>query len=236
MLTRIFISCALVVLVLTGQAQVAENITASFKDGKATITYDLNGLRAKEVYIVTIYASYNGFSVPLKLVSGDVGKEVNEGKGKKIEWSASAEAGSQYRNDITFRISVALLFTPLEFINPTGGSIRRGSTTVIEWIGGYLSNEKELELYKGNQRVASLGKMKDVWLYQWEIPKDIEQGNDYTLRLSGKNENLVSNTFRIKRRTPLLVKLSPLIVAAAVIPFLRGSSESNALPGAPTPE
>lgn len=219
------------------QGQSAENITATFKDGNATITYDLIGFKAKEIYLVDLYASYNNFSSPLKLVSGEVGKNIREGKGKKIEWKASEEAGN-YTGTITFRVRIALVFFPLEFVNPTGGAIRRGHTTIIEWQGGFISNKKELELYKGSERIASLGEMENVWQYTWTVPKDLEKGDDYTLRLKGGNENLVSNTFRIKRRTPLLLKLSPLFVAAAIIPFLGGSesSDSQRLPNAPAPE
>jgi hypothetical protein len=240
MLLRSAIFCFLMTFfILNCRGQFAENITPVFKNGHATITYDLIGLKAKETYIVSVYASYNNFNSPLVLVSGDVGKNIQEGKGKKIEWKASEEAGN-YKGDITFRINVALLFTPLEFINPTGGAIRRGRTTTIEWRGGYISNDKVLELYKGSERIATLAKVKNVWLYKWLIPKDLEKGNDYTLKLSGGNESLVSNPFRIKRRTPLLLKLSPLFAAAAIIPFLGGTESSGSntltLPGAPDPE
>jgi hypothetical protein len=238
MLLRSVTVCFLVTfLIIHCRGQFAENITSAFEHGRAIITYDLVGLKAKETYIISLYASHNNFSSPLKLVSGDVGRNITEGKGKKIEWNASEEAAN-YKGTITFRIDVALLFTPLEFINPTGGAIRRGTTAIIEWRGGYIGNEKELVLYKGSVRVATLGKMKNVWQYTWAIPKDIERGDDYTLRLSGGNENLTSNAFRIKRRTPLLLKLSPIIAAAAIIPFLKGSepSGSTGLPPAPDPE
>jgi hypothetical protein len=222
--------------VLNCKAQIVQNTVADFKDGHATITYDLIGFKAKELYLVDVYCSHNDFSSPLKLVTGDVGKNIKEGKGKKIEWKAAEEAGA-YKEPLTFHVKIALLFQPLEFINPTGGAIRRGHTTIIEWQGGFTDNEKELELYKGSERVASLGKMKNVWQYSWQIPKDIEKGSDYTLKLTGGSESLTSSAFRIKPRIPLLLKLSPLFVAAAIIPFLGGSKTSEkALPNAPLPE
>src|SRR5262245_16667782 len=72
--------------------QSVENLTSVFKDGNATITYDLVGFRAKELYIVDLYSSHNNFLRPLKMVSGDVGKNIAEGTGKRIEWKASQEA------------------------------------------------------------------------------------------------------------------------------------------------
>jgi hypothetical protein len=219
-------------------AQSAENITATFKDGIATITYDLVSPKTNELYRVDLYASYNEFNAPLALVSGDVGRNLKAVKGKKREWKAFQESGSS-KDDITFKIKIVLMFQPLEFINPTGGAIRRGHTTIIEWQGGYINNEKELELYHWEKKIASLGKVKGVWQYTWTIPKDLEKGDGYSLKLTGGDESLVSNTFRVKPRTPLLLKLSPVFAAAAIIPFLGGSggpSKGNELPAAPNPE
>jgi len=233
------LQCCMIVsvfLAMHSQGQTIENLNAIFTDGNATITYDLVGFKAKELYLIDLYASYNDFYSPLKLVRGDVGKNITEGKGKKIEWKASEEAKTAGEN-ITFQIKTTLLFQPMEFINPSGGAIRRGHTTIVEWRGGFIDNEKELELYHYEKKVASLGKMKGVWQYTWEIPKDMEKGDGYSLKLVGGTESLTSSTFRIKPRTPLLLKLSPLFVAAAIIPFLGGkSTTSEALPNAPIPE
>ncbi len=133
-----------------------------------------------------------------------------------------------------------IISQPLTFINPTGRFIRKGQSTIVEWQGGDISNEKELELYKGTERIASFGKIKNVWLYRWTVSKDLKKGNDYTFRLTGNGEKIVSSPFSIKPRVPLLVKLSPLIIAAAIIPFLsgeNGTAKNNLiLPGAPDPE
>lgn len=236
LLLALFLFFAMTLLPVSGKGQVIQNTAATFKDSMATITYDLIGFNAKELYLVDVYSSHDDFSIPLKLVSGEVGKNIKQGIGKKIEWRAAEEAGN-FKEPITFRVKIALLFQPLEFINPTGGAIRRGHTTIIEWQGGFINNEKELELYKDNVKVASLGKMKAVWQYTWTIPKDLEKGDGYTLKLSGGGETLVSNSFRIKPRTPLLLKLSPLLVAAAILPFLGGNETSEkGLPNAPVPE
>jgi hypothetical protein len=225
----------MIFLAFNGHGQTVENITSVLKDGVATVTYDLIGFKAKETYLVNLYSSYNEFSFPLKMVSGDVGKDIKEGKGKKIEWKAVQEAPN-YKGELTFRVQITLNFQPLEFINPTGGSIRRGQTTIIEWQGGYSENEKELELYQYDKKVASLGKMKGVWQYTWKISKDLLKGDGYTLKLVGKTESVLSGEFRIKPGTPLLLKLSPLFVTAAIIPFLGGSKTSEkALPNAPSP-
>jgi hypothetical protein len=236
MIRKITIVFLLLLVAMGCRAQYTENLKATFKDGHVTVTYDLVGLKAKERYAVDLYASYNHFRSPLKMVSGDAGKNISEGRGKTIAWNAAAET-NKYSDTTTFQVKIALVFQPLAFINPTGGATRRGREMIVEWYGGIMSNEKELQLYRGAERIATFGKMKNVWQYTWRVPKDIQKGEGYTLRLSGGGENLVSRPFSIKSRTPLLLKLSPVFVAAAALSFLKGSSqESSGLPDPPQPE
>ena len=104
--------------------QTAENIKATFKDGKAIITYELIGVPGRVLYKVDLYASYNNFSEPLKLVIGDVGMNVRAGKWKKIEWEAAKEMGKA-DDSITFQIKSDWISTPsdkpITFLNPNGG-------------------------------------------------------------------------------------------------------------------
>ena len=242
MLHHFTVFCFLMTFIFfNGQGQSAENIRSTFKNGQATITYDMAGAKKEGRYTVTLYASYNDFSTPLKLVSGDVGRDIKAGSNRKIEWRAFEETGSD-KDEIVFKIRITVAPQPLNFITPAGGHIRRGRTTVIEWQGGLTKGglsdeERELELYHWEKKVASLGKMTGVWQYTWTVPKDIEKGDGYSVKLVGKNESCLSRTFRIKSRVPLLAKLSPLIVVAAVIPFLTDHSpERSPLPAAPVPE
>lgn len=218
--------------------QSTENIQSTFKDGRATITYDLVGVPGKELYAVDIYSSHDNFGSPLKLVSGAVGKNIRAGKGKKIEWEAAQEAPN-YNESITFRIKTDWMFTPtvqpIVFTNPTRGFIRRGRAIIIEWKGGISGSEKDLELYRGTELVATIHK-NTIWTYTWTIPSDLKKGKGYTFRLTGPGETGVSNEFKVKSKIPLLLKLSPVIVAAAIIPFLGGSKSEKGLPNAPLPE
>lgn len=217
-------------------SQTVENVKASIQHGSTVVTYDLIGFKAKEIYNVALYASFDNYNKPLKNVKGDVGDGVMEGKGKQIRWDQS-EAGT-FHGEVTFVVRIALVFQPLRFINPTGGGIRKGQKTIIEWQGGYVQNEKELSLYHYDQKVAVLGKFQDRWLVEWIVPKDLKKGDGYSFKLSSPNETLVSNTFRIKSRVPLALKLAPVVAIAAIVPFLGGKEnpDDGSLPSPPNPE
>lgn len=118
--------------------------------------------------------------------------------------------------------------------------MKRGRPAIIEWTGGLrtgqASSEKQLELYRKGKLVTSFGVMK-TWNHTWNVPKDFKKGRGYTLKLTGDGESAESKPFRVKARTPFLLKISPIIVIAAIIPFLDGkSSSSDELPGAPMPD
>lgn len=240
MQARIFTLCAVAFfLAMNCRAQFAENITASFNDSLATITYDLIGVRSGELYSVEVYSSHNYYSSPLQRVSGAVGKNISDGKGKIITWRFTEEVPG-YKGNLSFHIKAEIVFRPLEFIIPRGGYVRRGHAKIIEWTGGLrtgqTSTKKELELYRKGEPVASLGTV-EIWCYTWTVPKDLKKGRGYTLRLSGGGESAESKPFRVRSRTPFLLKISPIIAIAAIIPFLgEKSSGNNALPGAPIPE
>lgn len=221
-------------------AQSAENVSFLMKDGHVEISYDLIGIVNRDLYVVSVYGSHNDFSSPLIFVTGDVGKNVRPGKRKKIDWELAKEAPG-FNGDITFRFSIDWVLTttvlPITFSNPSGGSIRKGRAIIIEWQGGIYGPEKTLELYKGTKLIATVGSttIREV---TWTLPDSIRKGRHYQFRLTGPNENATSPFFHIRAKTPLLLKLSPLLVAAAVIPFINGSKSSKAdsLPGAPLPE
>ena len=68
-------------------SQSFENVKVTPNASGIAITYDLKG-NGDETFMVAVFASHDNFSVPLKLVSGDVGKGVKPGVGKTISWNS----------------------------------------------------------------------------------------------------------------------------------------------------
>ncbi len=232
--------CLLFTLITISQAQTIENLKAVFKDGMATITYDLVGIPGRVLYRVDLYGSHDNFSNKLIQVSGEVGTNLRVGKQKKIEWAVEKELGKTDES-ITFQIKADWVGTeaylPIVFTNPTGGFERRGHGVILTWIGGKLGTEKVLTLYKGTQLVATIATTVNIRTHTWTFPKNLEKGDGYTFRLDSPGDSGVSNPFTIKAKTPLWVKLTPVIVLVAVIPFLGGSStnDKESLPDSPNP-
>src|SRR5258708_39249685 len=94
----VFLSCSF------SYAQSIQNVKASpLQDGKVTVTYDIIGGKANQKFIIELYGSHNNFSSPLIQVTGDVGKDIFGGPGKRIVWSASDEL-DDYKGEVNFRI------------------------------------------------------------------------------------------------------------------------------------
>lgn len=176
------------------KAQTIQHVKAVFLDGKVTVTYDLIGGKSNQKFALDLYGSHNNFSKPLAKVSGDVGKNITPGVGKKIIWEAAQEF-STYRNDITFKIKGEAMPLPLVIKNPAGGKLKRGKKTVITWEGGKPTQNVKLELYKGAELINTIAETSNAGQYSWNIPKKQSNGI-YTLKLSAGQEVISSNPLK----------------------------------------
>ena len=127
---------------------------------------------------------------------------------------------------------------PFIFKNPTvGGSMRRGKKTTVTWEGGKPTQNIKLELYQGTNLISTVAETTNTGQYIWNIPKKQSKGS-YTLRLTADQEIVTSNAFKIKSKTPFIVKMLPVVAvggAAAVLLGGGGGSGSKDLPWAPDP-
>ncbi len=108
----------LVVLLLGSLAcygQKIQNVKAEVQGATIVLTYDIVEGQSGDTYTVVIYPSNNNFKNALMRVSGDVGKGVTQGTGKRVTWDAKAELVS-FKGEITFEIQAevvaALSFSP----------------------------------------------------------------------------------------------------------------------------
>lgn len=222
--------------------QKIENVTASFSDDKITVTYDLTGGNPKRLYKVELLSSHNNFNYPLLRVTGDVGDKVSVGQGKKIVWDVNNEM-SKYQGDISFKVKGAMTAMDFEFKNPVSGTgIRRGKTTVLKWEGGLPNQMVKIEMFQGGYKVADIMERKNTEEFTWAVPKDLKKANNYSLKITAGEKSATSDQFSIKSKMPLLLKLSPIVLGAALIPVLGGGGGggnappgSSKLPGAPDP-
>ena len=219
-------------------AQSVENVVAEVgSNGKVIITYDLKGDPEKERFSTSIYSSHNGYSQPLVNVTGDIDTEYNviPGSGKRVEWDAASELGS-YNGELAFEIR-ARVYQFLRVTRPAAGKwVRRGSTTAITWAGGQSSEKINIQLLKGERIVSNLSTVNNSGSYSWSIPKDIEKGKDYKLRLTGSKGPITTEPFSINAKYPLLLKVAvPAALIAGTIVLIGGGSDDGPLPVPPEP-
>jgi hypothetical protein len=70
------------------QGDRVENVIFTVQDGQMHVTYDLIGKGAYEVSLALLYPGGQRQAAAPKTVSGDVGKGVKPGSGKRIIWEA----------------------------------------------------------------------------------------------------------------------------------------------------
>jgi formylglycine-generating enzyme required for sulfatase activity len=97
-----------------------ENVRFEQVDNDVHIYYDLSG--DSEKYKVMVRGSSDGgrtYILPMKTVSGDVGKKVLPGSGKEIIWKALKDAGELEGDEFVFEVE-AVSGPGKEFVNSIG--------------------------------------------------------------------------------------------------------------------
>jgi hypothetical protein len=85
----------------------AENVQTSFGGGVATITYDLIAFEGATTFDVTLEVSTNGgqtYDAQPRATSGDVGRSVPAGRGKRIVWEFAKDVESLQISQFRFRV------------------------------------------------------------------------------------------------------------------------------------
>jgi hypothetical protein len=235
---RTFYCLSLLALsVTTAFSQSFENIQALTQGNKVILSYDLLASRPDDQFSVAIYSSHDNYTNPLKMVTGDVGANVKTGLNKRVEWNA--EELKTFKGEITFELRGNPVLLKLNFRFPMT-NVKKGKATSIEWLGGSPTAPAKLYLFQGEKMISSVAETTNSGKYQWTIPKDVSSGEGYYYKLTAGNESVNSTTFSIKKKMPLLLKLSPLIIGAAVVGVLSSGGGDDPTkpvtdPSLPTP-
>ena len=232
--------CAVCLCALSAYAQSIQNLNAQFIDGKVVVVYDVAGAKQNQTYSLELFGSHNNYATPLQHVTGDVGKSIRAGVGKRITWDATAELGT-YSGQITFKLKGELIPVPFSFQSPVSKtSTRRGKDFKIRWDGGTPNQTVHLDLYDGTGRIVSFGDVRNVGEYTWNVPKNFPKGT-YSIQMAAGSQTLRSGAVSVKARVPMFLKILPILGAGGAVVALGGGSEGgggsggNDLPAAPGP-
>lgn len=90
----------------------AENMQIAFSAGVVTITYDLVAPETQGTLDVTLEVSTNGgqtYDVQPRSMSGDVGRAVSAGPGKRVVWEAGKDVESLQTDQFRFRVVIQVV-------------------------------------------------------------------------------------------------------------------------------
>ena len=239
-LSKIFILFVLLIGESLNAQQVANIEATQLDDQTVRVSYDLQGELPGQLFTVRLFSSANNFQLPLIFVTGDVGEEITAGNGKTIDWDISQELVA-FEGDLTFEVRALITFSPIEVTAPAQGSMRRGTTHDISWLGSNLSEYVDIELFRDDKKVRTIARTQNDGSFSWTIPIDVKPGQGYTVKVSSTSSTQFDQGgyFSIRRKVPLVLKALPvaLIVPAIVILTDGGESRPEILPGPPdTPD
>jgi len=195
--------------------------------------YDLIDTVRARTYTINVYSSKDSYLAPLQKVKGDAGLEVRPGVNKKIVWSSKEELGATYRGDIELEVRGRAYIPFIKFDGFQDEQvIKRGKPKTMIWSGGTRQNILNFSLYKGEEYIDVIPNVANSGSYDMIIPTSVKPGSGYYFLVSdskNKDQVMKTNTFKVKRKVPLGLKLLPLAAIGAAIPLLGGSAAPNEL-------
>ncbi|MDH5381203.1 MAG: hypothetical protein OEW75_10140 [Cyclobacteriaceae bacterium] len=172
------------------------------------LRFDLLDENPERRYTLYLKSSTDGFIQPLQNVEGAIGPDIAVGNNKTIIWHAREELGAFYSGDISLRIegSIYVPFIVLDGFEQYQ-SLRRGTPVPLVWSGGRGNNIMNIELFKGDDRVAVVHEdVANDGNHNLILPASVKPGKGYHLRIvDQRNNDDVVNTqkFDVKRKLPL---------------------------------
>jgi hypothetical protein len=241
MYTRLAFFLLFITLASSSIAQIF-TITKTERQGDNLILYyDLLDSVNNRAYTINVYSSADNYINPLNKVSGDVGLEVKPGGNRKIIWRAKEELGPDFVGDLALEVrgKIYIPFVKLDGFNDYK-KFKRLRNYKITWTGGRGNSVLNFDLYRGEKKITSFPNIANVGQYTVKFEGNIRPGNNYKLKVAdakNKDDVVWTENFKISRKTPLLLKVIPLLGLGYLATTLAGnSSTNNDIIDAPTPK
>lgn len=209
------------------------------------ILYDLLDNDVTHKFQLSLYSSKDNFILPLQEVEGDIGVDISVGGNKRIVWHPTIEFGENFKGDVSLELK-GKLYIPFVTLNDFDkvSSMKRDRPYTLTWAAGRGSNVLTWDLYNSkSERVHTYTNIANVGEYEFVIPKDINPGKGYTLKITDQNNKediVISPDFEIKRRIPLYAQSIVGALAGGIIFYLvnntaggAGSEEPDEIPSFP---
>ena len=212
----VILICTHCTFVVVGQH--IENISMELNEDNITISYDLiDNDEGTNTFDLQLFASHDGFASPLRLVSGDIGIEVDPGSSKTIAWEAKKEIG-EFKGQLFIEIRGVVTPPFLTIVSPTNGSkFKPGKTAEVRWVSN-TDEDIDISLFKGKAKISTITQGTNEAIMNWTIPKSIEKGI-YQLQFSRSGntaKTISSSEFVIAKGRPIWVIIAGVAVVGGV--------------------
>jgi hypothetical protein len=222
---RLILLCLSFFALSQAQSQSIENIQTTFDGEKVLITYDLIHKDPTEKFKVNLFSSHDNFTNPLLYAVGSLGESVAPGKGLTVIWDVKSALPVNFDGNIIIKVKALLIAVPkLNFTSLDRKSYKKGRVVTMKWDGGSPGDKINIDLYRKGQLQSQIaGTVDNSKSFSWNMPRNTKKGGGYFIRISNPNRpNDVSNsqTFKIKPRTPFIVKFLPFALLGGAVYFL----------------
>jgi hypothetical protein len=217
----------------------AQNIVVKrieLENDMLNLYYDLTDSLNSHTYAMSLYSSQDNFNAKEQRVTGDIGLGIKPGANHKITWSAKEVLGADFKGKIRLELR-AKMFVPFLQMDAMKNSYKRGRDISLAWKADSAPSVLNFDLYKGDKLVHSFANITNVGHTILRIPTSVKPGKDYYYKISdlnNKDQMVVTQTFGIKRKTPLLLKVLPIALIGGGAAILGGgggsSNSSSAIP------
>jgi Ser-Thr-rich glycosyl-phosphatidyl-inositol-anchored membrane family len=210
----------------------AFTITKTERQGdNLVLYYNLVDSINNRAYTINIYSSSDNYINPLNKLSGDVGLEVKPGGNRKIVWRAKEELGADFTGDIALEVrgKIYIAFVKMDGFNDYQ-KFKRLRNYKITWTGGRDNSVLNFDLYRGEKKITSFPNIANVGQFTLKFDANVRPGKNYKLKVSdakNKDDVVWTDTFKIRRKTPLLLKVLPLFGVGYLATTLKSSSTAN---------
>ena len=202
-----------------------------------TLHYDLIDTVKDHTYSIYVYSSKDNFLSPLEKIAGDAGLEVRPGKNRKVVWSAKEELGPGFRGEIELEIRGRLYIPFIRFEGFRDVEMRkRGVPFLVKWSGGTRQNILNFQLYQGDKLRHTFPNAPNNSEHRITIPSSVKPGKGYYFRISdtkNKDQVVLTPTFEVRRRYPLVLKVVPVLLVAGAVYFLLPDPGPDPIEGPP---
>lgn len=112
--------------------------------------------------------------------------------------------------------------------------LKRGKEYSIKWAGGAKDQAIKIELHNSSGKVQSWDETLNDGENAVKLNSRLKRGTNYSFKIIASNEFVSSQNVQIRRRIPLVVTISAIIIVPTVIVFVGTKNNGVGLAEPPT--